>query len=899
MSKAKRIKAQQRHERLRMRKEQELAERAQVMEEGDDEGRETGDGGLEVRAVLPPDEPEDLEKMYDESMGEMGMMNIGPTSFEELEAQRDAMERAHEVQEVTWDVQDLVRNILHNPMIEPVDKSTKIKAVADEFEERLAEALMDAEDMEKDLDILQVEAILATDARHTGAFEKVGDLIKAKLSAAARKKLSSEDFALPSKKKYPIHDKCLHGDVEIALLDGTSKPIRDLVGQEVWVYAFDEIQKAVVPALAKNIRRTVVDEEMLMVHLDNNEIVVCTLDHRFLMREGSYREAQDLKPGDSIMPLYRKHVLLQGKKPYEQVYQPWYRFWEWTHHMAHREYYGVSMQNGYVIHHEDDNHFNNCPTNLTQMSRGTHSALHREMLTDARVSSGASKKRWERPGERERQSEVMRKENESRKLDGRSSIIGKKISDAKLGPLAVDDSLVEEIYGKYINGSSYAELEIEYSVSRPTIKKHFGRLGFLTKREIGRLNNHKIVRVEEFGCADGYDMEVPNFHNFALTSGIFVHNSHVRNALARAAQQMKRGGEGAADAKAAMPKIRAAAKRMGIEMGMEKSAILIEKDAKGDWRWIGKPTNNFIDWEEDIISKSAHQGYAAWLDENPELAPVFLTWHVPGTAREHPADFWMEQDGAFIMSGVLTENEAAALFKAQVKTDLGMSFQGLGMRLDKSDPRVVTNYWMYEVSDLPLDKAANPFTTLETMIKEVGMDKLEYLTTIMGSKEKAEDYLAKTGQMQKQLAEAGITSKEKGQETEDGGQKTEITTSPVTATLPVDVKAILEQVAKELDVEGLNAFVAQAQESLAKVEILEELVKSLQSSTEDKLAEMLEPPAARFAWSKEKRPTASDKTKLKKDAGEDDKLAKAVPGVPDEYWLNKLTNTVPVSIETS
>ena len=583
MSKAKRIKAQQRHERLRMRKEQELAERAQVMEEDGewgtgDGGRRTEDGELEVQAVLPPDEPEDLSKMYDEPMGEMGM-NVGPTSFEELEAQRDAMERAHEVQEVTWDVQDLVRNILHNPMIEPVDKSTKIKAVADEFEERLAEAMMDAEDMQKDLDVLQVEAILATDARHTGAFEKVGDLIKAKLSGAARKKLSSEDFALPSKKKYPIHDK-----------------------------------------------------------------------------------------------------------------------------------------------------------------------------------------------------------------------------------------------------------------------------------------------------------------------------AHVRNALARAAQQMKRGGEGAADAKAAMPKIRAAAKRMGIEMGMEKSAILIEKDAKGDWRWIGKPTNNFIDWEEDIISKSAHQGYAAWLDENPELAPVFLSWHVPGTAREHPADFWMEQDGALIMSGVLTENEAAALFKAQKVTDLGMSFQGLGMRLDKSDPRVVTNYWMYEVSDLPLDKAANPFTTLETMIKEVGMDKLEYLTTIMGSKEKAEAYLAKTGQMQKQLAEAGITSKEK---VEEPTAPPEPAKAEAPAAIPVDVKAILEQVAKELDVEGLNAFVAQAQESLAKVEILEELVKSLQSSTEDKLAEMLEPPAARFAWSKEKRPTASDKTKLKKDAGEDDKLAKAVPGVPDEYWLNKLTNTVPVSIETS
>ena len=369
---------------------------------------------------------------------------------------------------------------------------------------------------------------------------------------------------------------------------------------------------------------------------------------------------------------------------------------------------------------------------------------------------------------------------------------------------------------------------------------------------------------------------------------------------------MKAGGEGASDAKAAMPKIRAAAKRMGIEMGMEKSAILIEKDARGDWRWIGRPTNNFIDWQNDIVSKSAHQNYITWLDANPELAPVFLSWHTPGTAREHPADFWMEQDGAVIMSGVLTETETAALFRVQKETDIGMSFQGLGMRLDPDDARVVTNYWMYEVSDVPLERAANPFTTLETMIKEVGMDKLEYLTTIMGSKEKAEAYLAKTGQMQKELQAAGITSKEKSDQPEAESEKlAAVSTQPKAESQPLkaesslDVKAILEQVAKELDVEGLNAFVAQAQESLAKVEILEELVKSLQGSTDDKLAEMLEPPAARFAWSKGARPTEKEATKLKKDAEEDKKLSDAVPGVPDGYWLSNLTNTVPVSTETS
>src|SRR3989304_5684651 len=165
MSKAKRIKAQQRHERLRMRKEQELAERAQGMEEGEKENDQLSAMSGQPEVVSIPDEPEDLAKMYGEESDQLsavsGMMNMGPTSFEELEDQRDAMERAHEVQEVTWDVQDLVRNILHNPMIDPVDKSTKIKAVADEFEERLAGGMMDAEGMGQGLGLPPGEAILA------------------------------------------------------------------------------------------------------------------------------------------------------------------------------------------------------------------------------------------------------------------------------------------------------------------------------------------------------------------------------------------------------------------------------------------------------------------------------------------------------------------------------------------------------------------------------------------------------------------------------------------------------------------------------------------------------------------------------------------------------------------
>jgi len=283
------------------------------------------------------------------------------------------------------------------------------------------------------------------------------------------------------------------------------------------------------------------------------------------------------------------------------------------------------------------------------------------------------------------------------------------------------------------------------------------------------------------------------------------------------------------------------------------------------------------------------------------MAPVFMSWHTPGTERENPVDFWMEKDGALIMSGILTQAEAAALFKLQKTTDLGMSYQGFGSgKPDAQGQRVINNYYIYEVSDLPRDRAANPFTSLETLTKEVGMDKLEYLSGIMGSKEKAELFLKKTGQTQKQLKEAGITSK--------AVEETETETKQVESQVPdpVDAQALIAQLAKamkdEFDFDGLNAFVAQAQEAMEKVEVMEGLVKELSKSKDDQLVEALTPPVTKFAWSQANRPSQSNSTKLKKGAQaaedeEDEKLSKSQPGVPDGYWLSEITGTAPIPIE--
>lgn len=372
--------------------------------------------------------------------------------------------------------------------------------------------------------------------------------------------------------------------------------------------------------------------------------------------------------------------------------------------------------------------------------------------------------------------------------------------------------------------------------------------------------------------------------------------AHVRNALARAAQMIKRGGSAAADARKALPKIHAAAKKMGIGASMEKehNAILIEKDSKDQWRWVGWVSNNFVDWDGDIISEDAHKEYVDWLDKNMDVAPAFVCWHLPGTARKSSVDFAMYEKGFLIMSGALEEDEAAGLLKAQAKVDLGMSHGTFVLSRDPKDLRVIAKYRMYEASDLPLVKAANPFTDFETVSKEVGMNKKEYLAQILGSVEKADAFLEKTGLKQKALDEAGVESKEQTAAPVEPAPVEPIPDPATKEEVPpvAEPPNVVDEVLKAMDIDGLNAFVAQAKADHEKIPVLEELIKNLQGDQDEKLAEKLTPPVARFTWSQEKRASQAEENVVPKE--EKDKVK---PGVPEGYWLSDVTNTAPVVVE--
>lgn len=97
---------------------------------------------------------------------------------------------------------------------------------------------------------------------------------------------------------------CFTGDTKISLCNGTEKTMSELEGSDpFWVYSIDNSGN-IVPGRATRCWKSGVGAPLVQVELDNGEIVRCTPEHQWMLMDGTYREAKDLQPEDSLMPLY-------------------------------------------------------------------------------------------------------------------------------------------------------------------------------------------------------------------------------------------------------------------------------------------------------------------------------------------------------------------------------------------------------------------------------------------------------------------------------------------------------------------------------------------------------------------------------------------------------------------
>ncbi|HIH30374.1 TPA: DNA topoisomerase (ATP-hydrolyzing) subunit B [Candidatus Micrarchaeota archaeon] len=213
---------------------------------------------------------------------------------------------------------------------------------------------------------------------------------------------------------------CFSGDTKVALVDGRNLSFRELaeedkLGGKNYCYTIKE-DGSICVELIKNPRMTRKDAEVVKVVLDSGEEIVCTPDHLFMLRDGSFVKAEQLTSKLSIMPLYRKLSEKKGRitiKGYEMVLDPAISKWIFTHilsdkfNIEHAKYLPAA---GAYKHHIDFNKLNNNPDNLLRMSKEAHFALHSSMAEKVLLSDDVKQKAREAhmtPGYREKMSKRM------------------------------------------------------------------------------------------------------------------------------------------------------------------------------------------------------------------------------------------------------------------------------------------------------------------------------------------------------------------------------------------------------------------------------------------------------------------------------------------------------------
>ena len=435
---------------------------------------------------------------------------------------------------------------------------------------------------------------------------------------------------------------CFSGNTQVALTDGRNLSFKELVeedklGKKNYCYTIKKDGKIGIEEI-KQPRITKRKASVIKAILDNGEEIICTPDHKFMIRDGEFKEINKISLKDSLMPLRKKISEISGRitiKGYEMVYDNFESKWKFTHSLANN----WNLENNLYFplkkshkHHIDYNKLNNNPSNIALLSPENHLKIHREHANltlhteevkekcrilrrtpefrnrmsqrmknpkTRQILSGQAKKQWENVEYKEfmknkfiefyNSNSSFKKKTIRRLNDMQKEYWGKETSrkqqsekiknffeknpqrKKELSKLAKKQWENVELIN-WRSNKTKSQWTTEFRINRKkaydkTYKKKtikalhdvYDICGFLDINEYNNLRkqkndktlltfktftnkffegdadlaeeaienyNHKIQKILPMNeTMDVYDIEVPNTHNFALASGVFVHNS--------------------------------------------------------------------------------------------------------------------------------------------------------------------------------------------------------------------------------------------------------------------------------------------------------------------------------------------------------------------------------------
>ena len=189
-----------------------------------------------------------------------------------------------------------------------------------------------------------------------------------------------------------IHCSCLHPDTKIKLLDGTCPTVEELKerfdsGERLFAYSVDK-NGDFKPGEIEKVWVTGNSSDFIKVTLDNGEYVITTPEHLYMLRDGSYIPASELKLGQSLMPLYFNvwqngydGIKLNSTGKYHSVYKLVADYYKSTEiqEALDRANPDNNMKYDVAIHHIDFNKHNNVPDNLQIMTAREHWDYHNKL----------------------------------------------------------------------------------------------------------------------------------------------------------------------------------------------------------------------------------------------------------------------------------------------------------------------------------------------------------------------------------------------------------------------------------------------------------------------------------------------------------------------------------------
>lgn len=286
------------------------------------------------------------------------------------------------------------------------------------------------------------------------------------------------------------------------------------------------------------------------VTLDDGSTIKATLDHKFMLSDGTKKPLSELSAGDCLMPFrcrcyeeYSGHPntyvgLNNGKnKNY--------------YHLQSEYYFGTDINlfgfhaNNLVVHHKDGNHSNNLPLNLSVMLASEHSSYHLQ-------GDNNPMRKWFNETSEERRMEY-RKNMSIRNTGSGNPNYGKvasadkliKLSNAtrrfmkdpkvkerhKSGNMRHRASMIKSVFqllednNLEFNEYNYNQYKLQISKVCPSWSNIMKTGSFFGCSSIDEFVNylftefnHKIVSIEYFGDEPVYDMNMVHNHNFAVVT---------------------------------------------------------------------------------------------------------------------------------------------------------------------------------------------------------------------------------------------------------------------------------------------------------------------------------------------------------------------------------------------